>query len=179
MLGVKWKPLDDQLVCGLSSLLRDITAMKRTKGNVIGLSARIYDPLGLFSPITVQFKMLFQDVCAARLNWDEMLSGVLLTKWNCLLSGLEQSWTFCIPRCYFDSFTGTTSCTCTLIGFCDASQEAYAAVVFLRMRAADQCVTCLVASKTRVAPLHGHTIPRVVCTPVSPSSNQHHYSITT
>ena len=80
-----------------SSLLRDITAMKPTMRNVIGLSARFYDPLGLLSPVTVQFKMLFQDVCAARLNWDEMLSGVLLTKWNCLLSGLEQSQTLCIP----------------------------------------------------------------------------------
>ena len=106
LLGVKWKPLDDQLVCDLSSL-RDITAMKPTKRNVIGLSARIYDPLGLLSPITVQFKMPFQDGCVARLNWDEMLSGVLLTKWNCLLLGLEQSRTLCIPRCYFDSFTGT------------------------------------------------------------------------
>ena len=161
VLGVMWKPLDDQLVCDLSSLFRDITAMKPTKRNVIGLSARFYDPLGLLSPVTVQFKMLFQDVCAARLNWDAMLLGVLLTKWNCLLSGLEQSRTLCIPRCYFDSFTGTTSCTCTLIGFCDALQKAYAAVVFLRMRAADQCVTRLVASKTRVAPLHGQTIPRL------------------
>ena len=125
------------------------------------MSARMYDPLGLLSLVAVQFKMLFQDVCAARLNWDEMLSGVLLTKWNCLLSGLEQSRTLCIPRCYFDSFTGTTSCTCTLIGFCDASQKAYAAVIFLRMWAADQCVTRLVASKMRVTPLHGQTIPRL------------------
>ena len=86
-----------------------------------------------------------------------------INKWNCQLSGLEQSQPLCIPRCYFDSFTGTTctSCTCTLIGFCDASQKAYAAVVFLRMRAADQCVTRLVASKTRVAPLHAHMIPRL------------------
>ena len=34
VLGVKWKPLDYQLVCDLSSL-RDITAMKPTKRNII------------------------------------------------------------------------------------------------------------------------------------------------
>ena len=161
VLGVKWKPLDDQLVCDLSSLVQGAVSMKPTKRNIIGLSARFYDPLGFLSPVTVQFKMLFQDVCAARLNWDELLSGALLTKWNSLLLGLEQSRTLCIPRCYFSSFAETTSCTCTLIGFCDASQKAYAAVVFLRIRTADECVTRFVASKTRVAPLHGQTIPRL------------------
>ena len=161
VLGVKWKPLDDQLVCDLSSLVQGAVSMKPTKRNIIGLSARFYDPLGFLSPVTVQFKMLFQDVCAARLNWDELLSGALLTKWNSLLLGLEQSRTLCIPRCYFSRFAETTSCACTLIGFCDASQKAYAAVVFLRMRTADECVTHFVASKTRVAPLHGQTIPRL------------------
>ena len=161
VLGVKWKPSEDELVFDLSALLHDIAAIKPTKRNIIGLSARIYDPLGILSPVTVQFKMLFQDICAAKLNWDEMLSGELLAKWNCLLSSLEKSQPLCIPRCYFNNFTSSTSCTCSLVGFCDASQKAYAAVVFLRMRMADQCVTRLVASKTRVAPLCTQTIPRL------------------
>ncbi|KAL5491930.1 hypothetical protein EMCRGX_G017306 [Ephydatia muelleri] len=161
MLGVKWKPSEDELVFDLSALLHDIAAIKPTKRNIIGLSARIYDPLGILSPVTVQFKMLFQDICAAKLNWDEMLSGELLAKWNCLLSSLEKSQSLCIPRCYFNNFTSSTSCTCSLVGFCDASQKAYAAVIFLRMRMADQCVTRLVASKTRVAPLCTQTIPRL------------------
>eukprot|EP00731_Ephydatia_muelleri_P009737 Em0005g323a len=50
VLGVKWKPLDN-------SLLHDDAAMKPTKRNIIGLSARIYDPLRLLSPVTVQFKI--------------------------------------------------------------------------------------------------------------------------
>ena len=161
VLGVKWKPSEDELVFDLSALLHDIAAIKPTKRNIIGLSARIYDPLGILSPVTVQFKMLFQDICAAKLNWDEMLSGELLAKWNCLLSSLEKSQPLCIPRCYFNNFTSSTSCTCSLVGFCDASQKAYAAVIFLRMRMADQCVTRLVASKTRVAPLCTQTIPRL------------------
>ena len=33
----------------------------------------------ILSPVTIQFKMLFQDICTARLTWDEMLSGELLT----------------------------------------------------------------------------------------------------
>ena len=89
--------MDDQLVCDLSSLVQGAVSMKPTKRSIIGLSARFYDPLGFLSPVTFQFKMLFQDVCAARLNWDELLSGALITKWNSLLLCLEQSQTLCIP----------------------------------------------------------------------------------
>ena len=60
VLGVKWKPLDDQLVCDLSSLLHDIIATKPTKRNVIGLSARIYDPLGFLSPILFNLRCYFR-----------------------------------------------------------------------------------------------------------------------
>ena len=116
VLGVKWKPSEDELVFDLSALLHDIAAIKPTKRNIIGLSARIYDPLGILSPVTVQFKMLFQDICAAKLNWDEMLSGELLAKWNCLLSSLEKSQPLCIPRCYFNNFTSSSYFLHLLIG---------------------------------------------------------------
>ena len=49
------------------------------------------------------------------------------------------------------------STNCNLIGFCGASLQAYAAVVYLMMKR--ESVICLVASKTRVAPLQ--TIPRL------------------
>ena len=52
VLGVKWKPLDDQLVCDLSSLVQGAVSMKPTKRNIIGLSARFYDPLGFLSPVS-------------------------------------------------------------------------------------------------------------------------------
>ena len=47
-------------------------------------------------------------------------------------------------------------------GFCDASQEAYAAVVYMRTEftPSDVQVTYLMA-KTRVAPLKNATIPRL------------------
>ncbi len=49
-----------------------------------------------------------------------------------------------------------------LHGYCDASQEAYGAVVYLRSLHQDSTVTVsLVTSKTKVAPLNGSTIPRL------------------
>ena len=73
VLGVKWKPAEDVLVCDLNDLYKVAVTMHPTKRNVIGLSARVYDPMGILSPWTVCFKLLFQNICAVRLDWDDQL----------------------------------------------------------------------------------------------------------
>lgn len=56
------------------------------------------------------------------------------------------------PRCYFSKETKNVSTE--LHGFCDASEQAYAAVVYLRMTDTDGNVQiALVTSKTKVAPI--------------------------
>ena len=47
VLGVKWRPVDDQLLVDISGLCSIVNGMMPTKRNFIGLSDRIYDPLGL------------------------------------------------------------------------------------------------------------------------------------
>ena len=100
--------------------------------------------------------MLFQDICAAKLNWDDTLSEELLTKWNVaeeITTTLHSS--VLLQQFHWIHFLHMCLASYSLIGFCDASQKAYATVVFLRMRSADN----LVASRTRVAPLGTQTIP--------------------
>lgn len=49
-----------------------------------------------------------------------------------------------------------------LHGFCDASEQAYATVLYLRMMSADGIIEIsLVESKTKVAPIKKLTIPRL------------------
>ena len=50
---------------------------------------------------------------------------------------------------------------CTLHKFCDASKDAYAAVVFLRMEITNQVKLFLLAAKSRIGPLKCATIPRM------------------
>lgn len=49
----------------------------------------------------------------------------------------------------------------TLHCFCDASKDAYAAVVYLRSESEDDVVVQIVQAKARVAPLKKLTIPRL------------------
>ena len=65
-----------------------------------------------------------------------------------------------IPRCYFGKSSNITSIE--LHGFCDASELAYAAMVYLRLPTNhDEIQISLVASKTKVAPIKRLTIPRL------------------
>lgn len=63
------------------------------------------------------------------LGWDEVLSGNLLSQWRDLVVDLQKAQCISIPRCYFDGIVSAVSYR--LLGFCDASKTAYAAVIYL------------------------------------------------
>lgn len=109
---------------------------------------------------TVRFKVLFQRLCESKSNWDEPLAGGLLAEWEALTSDLGQARTLLIPRCC----TGVKDDdvrSYSLQGFCNASQKAYAAVVYLQVRTRDSTSTQFLCSKTRVAPVKKVTIPQL------------------
>ena len=64
-----------------------------------------------------------------------------------------------IPRCYLSGLDSPNSVR--LVGFCDASAKAYAAVVYLRLEGESHMSVRFLAAKTRVSPLGGMTIPRL------------------
>lgn len=65
-----------------------------------------------------------------------------------------------MPRCYFSIMSKPVNIQ--VHSFSDASKKAFAAVVYLRSTYSDGHIeTCVVASKTRVAPVKTQTIPRL------------------
>ena len=159
VLGVTWRPVEDHLVFDLGSVASHVRELEPTKRNIVGIATRFYDPLGFVSPITIRFKMLFQELCQNKVGWDEPLSGNLLSRWKSLASNF-QGISISIPRCYFNSVERSLS-TCSLQGFSDASTGAYAAVVYLKIVAGTEVSVKFVASKTRVSPVNKQTIPRL------------------
>ena len=44
-----------------------------TEISILKISMKIFDPLELTSPITIQFKMLFQIICTSKFNCDDAM----------------------------------------------------------------------------------------------------------
>jgi hypothetical protein len=159
VLGVRWNVDTDQLVMSLENIASLAAKLEPTKRAIVGLVGRIYDPLGLLSPMVVRFKIFLQELCESKIDWDEQLTDKLLAKWYQMSQSLQDGQqSFCTPRCLKENRAITAF---ELRGFCDASLKAYAAVVYLRAKATCGYQVSMVASKTRVAPLKQQTIPRL------------------
>ena len=90
-----------------------------------------------------------------------MLTDNLLLQWNHLLMMVRDAKTIEIPRCLL-SYPICSIKSARLIGFCDASSRAYAAVIYLRITSElHQVQVKFLSAKTRVAPISGLTIPRL------------------
>ncbi|XP_044592029.1 uncharacterized protein LOC123270154 [Cotesia glomerata] len=130
----------------------------KTKRAILSEIAKLYDPLGLLAPIVVKAKIFMQDLWLDRMSWDEQLSPSLIYKWTGYREDLRNIESIRIPR-WNNIAPGATM---ELHGFSDASQNAMAAAVYLRVTDADgNTKVSLLCSKTQVAPLKTMTIPRL------------------
>uniref|UniRef100_A0A182K2Z1 Reverse transcriptase/retrotransposon-derived protein RNase H-like domain-containing protein n=1 Tax=Anopheles christyi TaxID=43041 RepID=A0A182K2Z1_9DIPT len=112
----------------------------------------IFDLLGLISHVLMYFKILLHDIWRTGIEWDEPLKGNLLDKWLNWLTVLPLLEEVQIPRCYRSETSADCNNTIQLYTFVDASENGFAAAVFLRYEEHDVVECCLVGAKTRVAP---------------------------
>ena len=99
ILGVCWNHQSDQLIFNIHYVLKEAMELTPTKRTVVSVATRFYDPLGILSPVTIQFKILFQQTCKEGLDWDDPLTGDLPDQWNCIIS--DEVTPLVIPRYYF------------------------------------------------------------------------------
>lgn len=112
----------------------------------------------MISPCIIIIKILIQKLWFLKLGWDDLIPSDLSEKWKLFHSQLGVLQDIKIPR----SVLCENSVNVELHGFCDASMNAYSAVVYVRSIDHDEniCVR-LLCSKTRVAPVKVLTIPRL------------------
>ena len=131
-----------------------------TKRVLVSDIAKTFDVLGWFSPTIIKVKILLQQLWELKVDWDEPLPPTIHDAWLQWRSELKSLSDKHLPRCY--SPKGAHVIAVELHGFCDASEHAYAGVVYLRMMDSDGNVhLSLVTSKTKVAPIKLLTIPRL------------------
>ena len=161
-LGVLWNENTDELLFDLKQPVAEASTKLPTKRNVLKIIASFYDPLGVIQPVIVSLKVLFQQICKSECEWDETIPQQLQEKWNEIINELQQLETISIPRPYTKPDPNDPVISYEIHGFSDASQQAYGACVYLRSTKQSRNVSCsLISSKTRVAPLKQHTIPRL------------------
>lgn len=109
-----------------------------------------------------------QKIWAHELGWDDALPDHLHEQWMQYSNTLPDVENIRIPRWLgfayppYDVAGKSTPSHAELHGFCDASENAFAAAIYLRTEHPDHGINVrLVASKSRVAPLKTSTIPRL------------------
>ncbi|XP_029671495.1 uncharacterized protein LOC115240471 [Formica exsecta] len=153
-LGLCWKPSNDTFHFTLQ--LSPTKVM--TKRAILSTIAKLFDPLGLLSPFIVRAKIIIQELWSIKLDWDDPLPPLISNRWTTFVEELKA-----MPSLTFPRWLGYKSNDDIEIhGFCDASQQAMSAVIYLKsISAKGEIQTNLVCSKTKVAPLKRLTIPRL------------------
>nr|CAI5865716.1 unnamed protein product [Callosobruchus analis] len=155
-LGLIWRAYSDELTYSVDQ--RDITVTKVTKRGLLSAISRIFDPLGLISPVILRFKILLQQLWELKLSWDDNLPDAIANEWKQISADLPTLNDVKINRHVIISNPKYIELHC----FSDASQYGYGACVYVKsVNANNEVEIHLICSKSRVAPLKTITIPRL------------------
>ncbi|RLU19024.1 hypothetical protein DMN91_009382 [Ooceraea biroi] len=158
-LGLAWNPSSDafEFQIQLSQLPHPLS--KRT---VLSLIARMFDPLGWITPITITGKIILQQLWKCKLDWDDPLPPALTRICSNFQQSLSSVARLSVPRWIGLS---ASALAVEVHGFSDASQDALGAVVYIRVFSElDDVRVTLLMAKSKVAPLAKQTIPRLELT---------------
>jgi len=159
ILGIRWDVDSDCLVVNVQDIAQLANELQPTKRNEVSTVRRFSDPMGFLTPVVIRFKVLFQRLCRAKIDWDQPLTGELLREWSSLVSDLQEGTSYSIPRHLFSGCAHTPT-SCRLHRFSDASKTAYAAVVYITFETPNGTSVRFVSSKSpSAAPLQGLSIP--------------------
>ncbi|XP_078311581.1 uncharacterized protein LOC144618784 [Crassostrea virginica] len=155
-LGLYWNMNSDTFTFQISSEEKPLT-----RRGVLSVINSIYDPLGFAAPVTIEGKLLLRQLSSGGTDWDTPLVDVEGQKWQSWKESLSGLQDVSIPRQYVPhSFQGSVHNILHI--FCDASEKAIAAVAYLHVvHEENRHHIGFVIGKTKVAPPHGHTIPRL------------------
>ena len=156
-LGIEWNASMDHFRLTVAKLPPLEHVSKRF---LVSDVAKTFDILGWFSPAMVKVKILLQQLWELKVDWDDTVPPQIRDSWLQWRAELHLLSHKLIPRYYFSKMVDVASLQ--LHGFCDASEQAYGGVIYLRMTDSDGNVeVSLVCSKTKVAPIKRLTIPRL------------------
>ncbi|GBM79586.1 hypothetical protein AVEN_140205-1, partial [Araneus ventricosus] len=153
VLGLGWSPSLDVV---RFTVVPDQLEATYTKRGVLSQMARVFDPLGLLSPCVIFMKILLQQLWQGKFSWDQPLPDELSSIWRTFQEELHL-----LKRVTFPRYVLKPNAVVEVHGFCDASEKAYCAAIYIRCISIDSIRVSLLTSKTRVAPLKVQSLPRL------------------
>lgn len=161
ILGVEWRPDTDDFVFEMPALIGFLASRQDTKRFLLQASARIFDPFGFLSAITITAKVMFQNLWERGTAWDEKLPSDLQETWDKWCQQLPQLRQISVPRILARKLRDARTKS-ELHIFCDASPKAYGAVAYIKAQNEEGEITIvLLMAKARVAPLKRLSLPRL------------------
>jgi len=124
----------------------------QTRRTVFSTISRVFDSLGLISPIVIRCKIFLQNLTLFKLDWDEPLEGILWITWESLQGAFKNISNLCIPIFSHDS---------KVLNFADASERAYGCCVYIRAMMTQGIKVNLLMAKSRVALIKVQTLPKL------------------
>ena len=150
VLGMRWDYSSDVWYLAVPSF----ELVSVTKRSVLSDIARLFDPCGFLSPITIMGRLIVQAAWEADLTWDEQLPQDMQEQWRNVVKLLEDALTIPIPR-----WIGIKNLQDVSIHvFSDASERALGVVVYLVQ--GESSVMYTAKSKSCPIKMQHFTIPR-------------------
>lgn len=129
-LGLQWHCQSDTLHYKPRPTDTTVTTMR----NIYRTLASQYDPLGYITPYyTTRAKVIVQHLWTKNREWDDpQLPEDLLQAWQKWVSELPNLQNISLPRCYTSPGLDNPQSLRDIHVFCDASENAYGSVAYLR-----------------------------------------------
>ena len=77
-LELNWNILTDNFNFNFYDLHNYAVSLPASKRSVLKVTAKVFYPLGFLTTVTVNMKILFQELCIDKAHWDEDLKGDIL-----------------------------------------------------------------------------------------------------
>ena len=149
-LGIHWDPQQDTFIFQSKLEPRTDSNSTTTKRKMLSDISKLFDPAGWLTPVSTKLKILFQRVWDANINWDNKIPADIETEWlkirHDLINNINK---IQVPRWLYTNAGGTSV---ELHGFCDASQKAYACVIYCKLLDNGNQKVNLVAGKSKLVP---------------------------
>ena len=159
-LGLKWNTNSDLMHVNAQAKQTFIPDLL-TKRVILSIISSIYDLFGFLSPYVIRGKILMQEIWKLQIGWDEAVPLNIKNSFLKWYDEFKQIADVSIPRFLFSNRANRPN-EIDLHGFCDASEKAYGALVYLTFRNENsERQSSLIISKARVSPLKSQSIARL------------------